>query len=64
MGRPQQHPQAGSQPAQAGLKVVDSAKAESSGKPAQSTPTAGAKAPEQDAAAARKRLHPARVWPD
>ncbi len=58
MSRPQQKPQAGSHPAQAGLKVVDSAKAEPADKPQQPKATA------QDEAAARQRLHPARVWPD
>jgi hypothetical protein len=58
MARPQQKPQPGPETAQAGLKVVDNAKAETTAKPEQP------KAAARDEAAARKRLHPARVWPD
>jgi hypothetical protein len=64
MTRPQQKPQPASQPSQAGLKVVDKAEAAPSDKPAQPKVPAQSKAPAQDGAAARRRLHPARVWPD
>jgi hypothetical protein len=58
MGRPQQKPQAGPHQAQTVLKAVDNAKAE----PAEKTQPP--KAAARDDEAARRRLHPARVWPD
>jgi hypothetical protein len=67
MGRPQQKPQGGGAPNQSGLKVVDNAKAEQSGSPGQAKTAAqdgDAAKPAADKAAARRRLHPARVWPD
>lgn len=58
MGRPQQKPQPEPHAAQAGLKIVDNAKVPPSGEAEKP------KAPARDEAAVRRRLHPARVWPD
>lgn len=68
MARPQHKPQPEPQSPQAGLKVVGNGQAEPSGaaqqagKPAQGATTE--KQAQASAAAARRRLHPARVWPD
>ncbi len=66
MSRPHRKPQAGAQPPQSGLTVVQNGQAEpstkQSAKPAQDK-TDSDQARAQDVAA-RKRLHPARVWPD
>lgn len=58
-------PQQKTQPAQPGLKVVD---AEPGGQPDKGklgeTAKPTAEQQEEDRAAARRRLHPPRVWPD
>ena len=62
--RPQQKPQ--SEPSQPGLKVVEKP-AEVSAPGGQGTPPAGEDASNQarqSEAAARRRVHPLRVWPD
>ena len=66
MGRPEQKPQP--QAAQPGLKVVEKPAA---GQKPVSAPEAAEPEKQQDAtqtraaeAATRRRLHPARVWPD
>jgi hypothetical protein len=68
MGRPQQKPQPEPQSAQPGLKVVENTAGEKTAAPEQPAAAApddeaGLRAREAEAAT-RRRLHPARVWPD